>query len=412
MGLAQAIRGCRACGCDRLLPVIDLGRTPLADRLASPDDPPGSDRTEPLELVMCGACALVQITVTVPPADLFGQGYPYHSSVSPALRAHFAAAAAAHLGRYRLDRHHRVVEIASNDGVMLRHFVARGIPALGIDPSPGPAAAARAAGVPTLDAYFDGALADRLAGDGWSADLVLAANVLAHVPDPVDFAAGIARLLRPGGHAVFEVPDLGDLVQGLAFDTIYHQHLCYFSLTSLEALLGRGGLRVVDVERLAIHGGSLRVHAAPAGTPGAAVAALRAMEQRQGAASPAFLAGFAERVARLRDRLRDLLARLAGEGARIAAYGAAAKATTLLAYCGIDRTTVDFVADLNARKWGLAMPGCRLPIVPPARLLEAMPSHVLLLAWNFADEILAQQAEYRRRGGRFILPLPEPRVIA
>ena len=411
MGEAVRIRRCRSCGSGNLVPVLDLGRTPLADRLAAPEDPPEADRTEPLAVVICSGCALVQLTVTVPPDDLFGEGYPYFSSVSPALRAHFTGAATTLATRYGLQRRARVVEIASNDGAMLRHLAVRGLAVLGIDPSPGPASVARDAGVPTLDAYFDAALARRLVEEGWSADLVYAANVLAHVPDPGDFVTGIAQLLAPGGRAVFEVGYLGDLVGGLAFDTIYHQHLCYFSLTSLEALLVRHGLRVLDVERLAIQGGSLRVHAGPDGVPSGAVAALRAEERRQGLAGGLVLARFAEAVRSLRDQLTGLLAALIADGASIAAYGAAAKATTLLAYCGIDDRTIAFVADLNPHKWGRRLGGSRLPIVPPQRLVDAMPSHVLLLAWNFADEIMAQQAEYRRRGGRFIVPLPVPRVI-
>lgn len=411
MGEAVRIRCCRACGQANLVPVLDLGHTPLADRLAAPEDPPETDRTEPLAVAVCDDCALVQLTVTVPPDDLFGEGYPYYSSVSPALRAHFADAATTLATRYALQRPARVVEIASNDGAMLQHLAARGLTVLGVDPSPGPASSARDAGVPTLVAYFDAALARQLVQDGWSADLVYAANVLAHVPDPGDFLTGVAHLLAPGGRAVFEVGYLGDLVGGLAFDTIYHQHLCYFSLTSLEALLIRHGLRILDVERLTTQGGSLRVHAGSDGTPSDAVAALRAEERRCGLVGGPALARFAVAVRTLRDRLNALLATLIADGASIAAYGAAAKATTLLAYCGIDDRTIAFVADLNPHKWGRRLGGSRLPIVPPGRLVEAMPSHVLLLAWNFADEIMAQQAEYRRRGGRFIVPLPAPRVI-
>ena len=202
MGEAVRIRRCRSCGSGNLVPVLDLGRTPLADRLAAPEDPPEADRTEPLAVVICSGCALVQLTVTVPPDDLFGEGYPYFSSVSPALRAHFTGAATTLATRYGLQRRARVVEIASNDGAMLRHLAVRGLAVLGIDPSPGPASVARDAGVPTLDAYFDAALARRLVEEGWSADLVYAANVLAHVPDPGDFVTGIAQLLAPGGRAV------------------------------------------------------------------------------------------------------------------------------------------------------------------------------------------------------------------
>jgi hypothetical protein len=257
-------------------------------------------------------------------------------------------------------------------------------------------------------------LADELVVKGHRADVLHANNVLAHVADLNGFVAGIHTLLADDGLGAIEVPYLGDMIARTEFDTIYHEHLCYFSLSALEALFGRHGLQVVDVERLPIHGGSLLLSVARSGrdrAASAAVAALREEERQQGMATLAFYRGFAQRVADLKEELVSTLARLKREGKRLAAYGAAAKGSTLLNYFGIGRDTLDFVVDRSTYKQGRFMPGVHLPILPPAQLITAMPDYTVLLTWNFADEILAQQAEYRRRGGRFIVPIPRVRVV-
>jgi SAM-dependent methyltransferase len=405
------ITACRSCGARELVPVLSLGALPLSDGFLTAAELDRPEPRFPLDVAFCPACGLVQILDTVPPEVLFGRDYPYFSSVSATLLAHSKAHVAERLPELPPGPDTLVVELASNDGYLLQFYREAGIACLGIDPAPGPVAAARAKGIETICAFFTLDLARDLVAAGRRADLVHANNVLAHVADPHDFLEGIRRLLEPGGRAVIEVPYLRDLVEKLAFDTIYHEHLCYFSVTAIERLTRPHGLHLVRVERLPIHGGSLRLVLAEVGRPDPTVEAILAEERAIGLDRPAFLAGFAERVAALRRGLPELLGRLKARGARLAAYGAAAKGTILLNACGLDGRLLDWVADKNPFKQGRFVPGVRLPIVAPERIGRDRPSHLLILPWNIAPEVMAQEAEFRSGGGRFVVPLPVPEVV-
>ena len=406
----MTITSCRSCGAAPLDVVLSLGRTPLANSLLTAEQLDEPEETYPLELAFCRGCSLLQITETVPPERLF-RDYLYFSSYSDTMVRHAQVLVEELIGSRDLDRSSLVVEVASNDGYLLRFYREAGIPVLGIEPAGNVARVAREEhGIPTLCEFFDVELADRLVADGKQADVLHAHNVLAHVADLNGFVAGIERVVKPGGVAVVEVPYVKDMLDRCEFDTVYHEHLCYFSATSLHDLLRRNALAVEDVERVPVHGGSLRL-AVGRGQPGAPVEALLDEEAGWGVAEVETYRAFGERVDRLKQSLRELLTAVKGEGARVAAYGAAAKGSTLLNSLNIGAETVDFVVDRSTHKQGRFMPGVHLPIYAPETLLERRPDYVLLLTWNLADEILEQQDAYRRAGGKFIVPVPEPQVV-
>ena len=392
--------------------ILDLGLQALANNLLSTEDGPLVEPRFPLRVFVCLDCWLLQIADVVPPAQLF-ECYPYFSSFSETMLRHASEAAVRYVADFNLGRNSLVVEIGSNDGYLLKNFVAAGVPSLGIEPAGNIAQAAQKQGVETLVKFFSAHLATELAASGKKADLILGNNVLAHSPGINDFVAGLALLLTPEGSIVLEFPYACDLVERGEFDTIYHEHVFYFTLTSLIPLFDRHGLVIVDVERMPIHGGSLRLFACHPGKRPVqpSVTFLLGQEKTKGVMSPRYYEDFEECVRNIRASLVNQLRELKRKGHSIAAYGASAKGSTLLNYCGIDAEVIDFVADRSWAKQGRLTPGSHLPIVSAEELLLRQPDYTLLLTWNIADEILEQQAEYRRRGGRFIIPIPEAKVI-
>ncbi len=403
---------CRACGCADLRSVVDLGLSPPSNALTPPSAVVSGEMLYPLHAHVCARCSLVQLDVFAAPDELF-RDYRYFSSYSTTWLAH-AEAYVEEMTRRGIGPGSRVVEVASNDGYLLRGFVARGVDALGIEPASNVAAVARAAGVPTIDEFFGVALAKRVRAQSGAAHLIVANNVLAHVPDLNDFVGGFAELLAADGMATFEFPHLLRTVAGTQFDTIYHEHFSYLSTIALAPLFARHGLEIVEIAELPTHGGSLRVFVAPRGSRAAdaSVARIAAAERAAGLHDPATYAAFGERVARIKDDFVAFLIDAKHRGMRVAGYGAAAKATTLLNYAGVRADLLPYVADKSPHKQQHLIPGVRIPIVAPERIREEHPDYVVIFPWNVEAEIRSELDDVRGWGGRFVLAIPELRIDA
>lgn len=385
---------------------------PLVNRYVSPNTPLDDEPRYPLDVVMCSACSLVQITETVPPETLFSH-YLYFSSYSDTVLTSARALVDRVCRERDLGGDDLVVELASNDGYLLQFYRDRGIPVLGVEPAENIARFAQdERGIPTLTEFFSTTCARRIEQEYGTARVIHAHNVLAHVADLNGFVQAMANLLRPDGLLVVEVPHLQRLLEKAEFDTIYHEHLCYFSLTSLCPLFLRHGLQVAHVEAIPLHGGSLRlfIEHTPARAD-ASVVALEQQELNEGVGNVQVLKALGHRAAATRTALRSLLHDLRERNLHIAAYGAAAKGTILLNYCGLGAETIDYVVDRNTHKQGYLLPGVMLPILSPESLQIRRPDFILVLAWNILDEVMAQQELFRASGGAFIVPIPEPRIV-
>ena len=407
---------CRACGGRELERVLDLGEQPLANSFL-----PGRDLEReleeelffPLEVHSCAGCGLLQLIHVVSPEVLF-RDYIYVSTTSDTLQRHFADMARQLTDLHRLGPGSLVVEIASNDGLLLKKFRDLGVRGVGVEPAVNIAAMARQAGLEVVNEFFTSDVAASVRATHGPADLIVGNNVFAHVNDLADFLGGIDRLLGPEGGISLEFPYVRDLIEHREYDTIYHEHLSYFSVAVVLKLFARHGLVLRDVERIPIHGGSIRVHGKKAGSSGRQsdrLLRLLAEEEAMGLNTLEFQRRFAGEVESTKAKLLSLLRGLKAQGKRIAGYGAPAKGNTQLNYCGIGADLLEYTVDKSPLKQGKLTPGMHLEVHPVEKLLEDRPDHVLIIAWNFAEEIMSQQRAYRDLGGRFIIPIPEPRVI-
>ena len=403
---------CRACGSWRLQRVLSLGPTPLANAFLQSEQEFATEPSYPLDLYFCATCSLVQLLDVIDPEVLF-RHYIYVTGTSDTIAAHNARYAQTVVERLGLGSDDLVIEVASNDGSLLRCFQPYGVRTLGIEPAVNIAALARAFGVETVNVFLNPDTAEMVREQYGGAAAVIGNNVLAHVDDPVAFLSACRRLLRPDGQIIIEVPYVRDMLDRLEYDTIYHEHHCYFSVTTLLRLCDATGLALTQIDYVPVHGGSLRMYASIESGEGhsPAVLALAAEEETAGLTRLSRYERFAADVAANRDTLLDLLETLRRQGKTVAGYGAPAKGNTLLNYCGIDTRLVAYTVDKNPLKVGMYTPGMHLPVRPVSTLLETPPAYVLILAWNFADEIMRQQREYAARGGKFILPIPELKVV-
>ena len=408
---------CRFCSAPLELVLADLGSSPLANSYLAPDELDRAEKFYPLCVRVCERCWLCQLPEAASPEEIFSD-YAYFSSYSTSWVDHAARYVEAMIGRFAFGPAHQVIEIASNDGYLLRHFRERGVPVLGIEPAANVARAARELGIETEVRFFGVETARDLVARGRRADLLLGNNVLAHVPDLNDFVAGLAIVLAPAGVLTMEFPHLARLVAENQFDTIYHEHFSYLSLVAVERVFSAHGLELFDVEELPTHGGSLRVFAQHRGegaqprqqvTP--RVCELLAREWAIGVETPGYYESFAERVRETKRKLLAFLIEAKGAGKSIVGYGAPAKGNTLLNYCGVRRDFLDYTVDRSPHKQGQFLPGTRIPIHAPERIFETRPDYVLVLPWNLKEEIAAQMSGISEWGGRFVVAIPEVTVL-
>ena len=401
---------CRHCHAPLSLPFIDLGTAPPSNAYVTEAQLAAPEKWFPLRVFACTNCWLVQTEDYAHHAELFAGDYAYFSSFSQSWLAHAEAYVGNMARRFDLGPSSLVVEVASNDGYLLQYVKARGIPCLGVEPTAGTAQAARDKGIAVREAFFGVELAEQLVAEGCAADLTAANNVLAHVPDINDFVAGFARLLKPRGVATFEFPHLMRLVAEAQFDTVYHEHFSYLSLTALQRVFAHNGLAVFDVEEIPTHGGSLRVFAQRVDTqarePTAAVAALLAREASAGVSGAAYYSDLQARAERIKDDLVSFLIEAKRAGKKVGAYGAAAKGNTLLNFAGVRADLLPWVVDRNPAKQGKYLPGSRIPVVDEARLLAERPDYVLVLPWNLGEEIKGQLGYARDWGAKFVVCVP------
>jgi len=409
----QDARTCLGCGCSRAEPFLDLGKLPLANAFVRPDHFHLPDPTFPLAVAFCRVCYLVQITDLVPPEQLFTE-YLYFSSYSESFLAHARLMTESLIRQFKLGVDSRVLEVGSNDGYLLQNFRQRGIPVLGIEPAKNIAKEAERRGIPTQNSFFGTSLVENILARFGQVDIIIGNNVLAHVPTINDFLRAVKACLKPGGVAVFEFPHVKELIEKTEFDTIYHEHVFYYSFSAIKTLAERAELEVFDVSRQSIHGGSLRIfiQARGARLVTEAVGAILSQEKEAGLTRFEHFATFGRDVAALKQKLCSMLRGLKAGGKRLAAYGAPAKGNTLLNFCGLGADILEFTVDRSPHKQGLFLPGSRLPIRRPVDLLTELPDYTLILPWNLAPEIIAQQEGYLNRGGKFITPIPNPRILS
>jgi len=404
---------CRSCGAVLNHTFVDLGMSPLANSYIKPEQRNRMEPFFPLHVYVCEKCLLVQLEQFSSPDDIFSD-YAYFSSFSDSWLAHAKAYVDMIADRFHLSEKSKVVEIASNDGYLLKNFVARGIPVLGVEPAANVAEVAKKNGINTKVAFFGEKTALGLTNDAWSADLIIGNNVLAHVPDLNDFVKGLKILLKPTGLITMEFPHLLQLMESNQFDTIYHEHFSYFSFLAVEQVFARHGMKLFDVEELPTHGGSLRIYAChdqdESKSTQSRARDLKAKEQRAGFGELKHYLSFSPKVEATKRKLLSFLISAKQEGKRVVGYGAPAKGNTLLNYCGVRTDLMDYTVDRSPHKQGHFLPGVHIPIYAPEQIRQTRPDYVLILPWNLKDEVIQQMAFIREWGGKFVVPIPEVTV--